>query len=224
MWKLDHKEGRESKNWCFQTVVLEKILLSPLDSKEIKPVNTKGNQPWIFVGRTDAKAEAPILWPPDANSLMKRPWYWERLKAEGEEGDRGWDGWIALDSMDMNLGKLREMVREKEAWHAIACGITVRHNLATEHKNTAYTKDFTLTVLKTFKEENKILKELKEPWKELKQIRTIYENIENVYKEIQIKILELKSTLTDIKISIENFNSRYDQAEERISELRGKIK
>ena len=124
MWKLDHKEGRESKNWCFQTVVLEKILLSPLDSKEIKPVNTKGNQPWIFVGRTDAKAEAPILWPPDANSLMKRPWYWERLKAEGEEGDRGWDGWIALDSMDMNLGKLREMVREKEAWHAIACGIT----------------------------------------------------------------------------------------------------
>ena len=65
MWKLDHKEGRVPKNWCFQTVVLEKILESPLDCKEIKPANPKGNQPWIFIRRTDARAEAPELWLPN---------------------------------------------------------------------------------------------------------------------------------------------------------------
>ena len=65
MWKLDHKEGLAPKNWYFQTVVLEKILESSLDSKEIKPVNPKGNQSWIFIGRTDAEAEAPKLWPLD---------------------------------------------------------------------------------------------------------------------------------------------------------------
>ena len=70
MWKLDHKEGWAPKNWCFWTVVLEKTLESSLDSKEIKPVNPKGNQPWIFVGRTDVKGEAPVLWPPDAKSQL----------------------------------------------------------------------------------------------------------------------------------------------------------
>ena len=70
MWKLNLKEGWTPKNWYFQIVVLEKTLKSPLDSKEIKPVNTKGNQPWIFTGRTDAEAEAPILWPPDAKSWL----------------------------------------------------------------------------------------------------------------------------------------------------------
>ena len=70
MWKLNLKEGWTPKNWYFQIVVLEKTLESPLDSKEIKPVNTKGNQPWIFTGRTDAEAEAPILWPPDAKSWL----------------------------------------------------------------------------------------------------------------------------------------------------------
>ena len=68
MWEFDHKEGWAPKNSCFQTVVLEKTLESPLGSKEIKPVNPKGNQPWIFIGRTDA--EAPILWPPDAKSWL----------------------------------------------------------------------------------------------------------------------------------------------------------
>ena len=68
MWELDHKEGWALKKWCFQTVVLEKILESPLNCKEIKPVNPTGNQSWIFIGRTDA--EAPILWPPDANSQL----------------------------------------------------------------------------------------------------------------------------------------------------------
>ena len=70
MWELDHKEGWAPKNWCFQIVVLEKTLESPLDSKEIKPVNPKGNQPWLPTGRTDAKAEAPILWPHDVTSWL----------------------------------------------------------------------------------------------------------------------------------------------------------
>ena len=95
-WELDHKEGWAPKNWYFQIVALEKTLESPLDNKEIKPVSSKGNQPWIFIGRTDAEAEAPILWPPDAkNWLWKRLWCWEKLKAGEEEGDRGWDGWMA---------------------------------------------------------------------------------------------------------------------------------
>ena len=70
MWELDHKEGWAPKNWCFQIVVLEKTLECPLDCMEIKPVNPKGNQPWLFTGRTDAEAETPILWPPDAKSQL----------------------------------------------------------------------------------------------------------------------------------------------------------
>ena len=76
--------------------LLKKTLESPLDCKEIKPVNPKGNQSWIFIGRTDAEAEAPILWPPDAkNWLIWKDLYWERLKAGGEGDDRGWNGWLA---------------------------------------------------------------------------------------------------------------------------------
>ena len=70
MWLLDHKEGWAPKNWSFQTVVLEKTLESPLESKEIQPVNPRGNQPWIFIGRTDAEAETPILWPPNVNNWL----------------------------------------------------------------------------------------------------------------------------------------------------------
>ena len=72
MWELDHKESWAPKNWCFWVVALEKTLESPLDCKEIKLVNPKGNQPWIFIGRTDAEAETPILWPPDAQSQLVR--------------------------------------------------------------------------------------------------------------------------------------------------------
>ena len=96
MWELDYKENWEPKNWCFWTVILEKTLESPLDCKEVKPVNPKGNQPWIFIGRTDAEAETPILWPPGVkNRLTGRPWCWERLKAGGEGDDRGRDSWMA---------------------------------------------------------------------------------------------------------------------------------
>ena len=94
MWELDYKESWVLKNWCFWTVVLEKTLESPLDCK-IKPANPKGNQSWIFIGRTDVEAETPTPWPPDAKNHWKRPWCWERLKAGGEGDDRGWVGWMA---------------------------------------------------------------------------------------------------------------------------------
>ena len=95
LWEQDHKEGRVLKNRCFQTVVLEKTLESPLDSKESKPVNLKGNQPWILIGKIDPEAEALICFPLDANSwFIGKPWCWERLKAQGEGGNRGWDGWM----------------------------------------------------------------------------------------------------------------------------------
>ena len=97
MWELDYKESWAPKNWCFWTVVLEKTLESSLACKGIQPVHPKGNQSWVFTGRTDAEAETPILWPPDAKKLthVKRPWCWERLKAGGEAADRGRDGWMA---------------------------------------------------------------------------------------------------------------------------------
>ena len=91
MWELDCEESRALKNCCFWTVVLEKTLESPLDCKEIQPVHRKGDQSWVFIGRTDAEAETPILWPPQ----VKRPWFLEGLGAGGEGDDRGWDGWMA---------------------------------------------------------------------------------------------------------------------------------
>ena len=96
MWELDCEESWAPKNWCFWTVVLEKTLESPLDCKEAQPVHCKGDQSWVFTGRTDAKAETPILWPPHAElTHWKRPWCWEGLGAGGEGDDRGWDGWMA---------------------------------------------------------------------------------------------------------------------------------
>ena len=98
MWELDSKESWAPKNWCFWTVVLEKTLEGHLECKEIKPVNPKGNQSWIFTGRTDAEAEGPIFYLAtwcEELTHWKRSWCWERLKAEGEGDDRGWDGWMA---------------------------------------------------------------------------------------------------------------------------------
>ena len=95
MWELDHKEGWALKNWCFWTMVLKKTLLCPLDCREIKPVKPKGNESRIFIERTDAEPEAPILWPPDVKSrLWKRCWFRESLRAGGETGNRRWDGWM----------------------------------------------------------------------------------------------------------------------------------
>ena len=92
LWELDCKEGRAPNNWCLQTVVLEKTPESPLDSKEMKLVSLKRNQPWILVGSTDAEVETGVFWSSDANSQLngKVSWCWERLRAERE-----WDGWMA---------------------------------------------------------------------------------------------------------------------------------
>ena len=95
--KKKKKERWAQKNWCFWTVVLEKTLESPLDCKEIKPLNPKRNQSWIFIGRTDAEAGAPILWPPDVKNwlIWKDPDVGKDWRQEGEGDNRGWDGWMA---------------------------------------------------------------------------------------------------------------------------------
>ena len=93
--ELNHKESWVPKNWCFWAAVLEKTLESPLDCKEIKRVHPKGNQLWIFIGRTDAEAETPILWPPDVKNSLEKTLMLGKIEAGGEGDDRGRDGWMA---------------------------------------------------------------------------------------------------------------------------------
>ena len=91
MWAVGHKEDWAPKNWCFQIVMLDKTLESPLDSKEIKPIKLEGNQPWLFIGRTDAKAETLVLWPPDTKSwLTEKDPDAEKDGGQKEKGDREW--------------------------------------------------------------------------------------------------------------------------------------
>ena len=110
MWELDHKEGWTLKNWCFWTVLLEKTLESSLDSKEIQPVNPKRNKSWIFIRRSDAEAEAPILWPPDVKKcvIWKDPDAgkdWRQEKKEMTEDKMvGWYHWLNANEFEQALG------------------------------------------------------------------------------------------------------------------------
>ena len=125
MWELDYKESWSPKNWCFWTVVLEKTLESPLDCKEIQPVHPKGNQSWIFTGRTDAEAEASVFGHPmQRTDPLEKTLMLEKM--EGGRRGRQRMRWLngITDSVDMNLSKLPELVMDREDSRAVIHGVT----------------------------------------------------------------------------------------------------
>ena len=135
MWELSHKEGWAPQNWCFRTLVLEKTLENPLDGKKIKPVNPKGNQPWIFIGRTGTETEAPILWPPDTKSQLiekedpdaGKDWGQEE-KGMSEDEMVGWHHQLNGHEFE----QFPEIMKDREAWSAAVHEVAKRHNWATK--------------------------------------------------------------------------------------------
>ena len=126
MWELDYEESWKPKNWCFWTIVLEKTLESPWDCKAIQPVHPKRDQSWVFIGRTDAEAETPILWPPDVKNWLigKDPdvgkdWRWEE-KGTTEDEMVGWHHWIYGHEFEL----APDLVMDREVWHAVVQGVT----------------------------------------------------------------------------------------------------
>ena len=142
MWELNHKEDWALKNWCFQIVSLEKTLESPFDCKEIKPVNPKGNQPWILIGRTDAEIETPILWPPDAKSWLigndpdpGKDWK-QKEKGMAENKMVGWHQWVSGHESEQTPG---DSEGQKEPGVLQFTGSQrVRHELVTEQQQTLW--------------------------------------------------------------------------------------
>ena len=127
MWELGHKEDWVLNNWCFQIVALEKTLESPLDCREIKPVNAKGYQPWIFIGRTDAVAEAPILWSPDVKShVIGKDLELAKIEGKRRRGQKRMRRLAGIiNTRNMSLRKLQEIGKGRESWFAAVCGVAV---------------------------------------------------------------------------------------------------
>ena len=166
MWQLNHREGWVLKNWCFQVMVLEKTLESPLDSKEIKPVSPKGNQLWILTGRTDAESWSSNTLATWCEKLTqwKRPWCWGRLRAGGEGGDTGWNGWMA------SLIQWTWVWANSGSWRTAKPGVLqsvgsqrVGHDWATEQKQYLHRAETNKKTSRAWKTYGKRLKSLSEP-------------------------------------------------------------